>query len=44
MDNNGTVTVIKTDFNTVIGVYNPDRWEDTWGEESFAGGDDTKEI
>ena len=44
MDYNGTVTVIKTDLNTVIGVYNPDRWEDTWGEESSAGGDDTKDI
>ena len=41
MDYNETVTVIKTDLNTVIGVYNPDRWEDTQGEESSAGGEDT---
>ena len=32
MDYNETVAVIKTDLNTVIGVYNADRWEDTWGE------------
>ena len=44
MDYNETVTLIKTDLNTIIGVYNPDRWEDTWGEESSAGGDDTKHI
>ncbi len=27
-----TITLIKTDLNSVIGCYCPDRWEDTTGK------------
>ena len=41
---NETIALVQTNFNTVIGGYNPDQWEDTTGmktENNFYG---TKHI
>ena len=41
---NSTITLISTDFNSVIGCYNPDKWEDTPDKEATYGYSDGKNI
>lgn len=39
-----TVTILKTDQDSVIGFYCPDKWEETTGKEDSAGIGDFKDI
>ena len=39
-----TITLVKTDLNSVIGCYCPDQWEDTSGMESTSGSVSWKDI
>ena len=41
---NETITLVQTNFNTVIGGYNPDQWEDTTDKESSDGEIECKDI
>ena len=33
LNQNETITLVQTNLNSVIGAYNPDRWEDTTGKK-----------
>ena len=39
-----TITLVQTNFSTVIGGYNPDQWEDTTGMTDSEGDKDYKDI
>ena len=39
-----TITLVQTNFNTVIGGYNPDQWEDTTNMICSRGYKDLKDI
>ena len=39
-----TITLVKTNINTVIGFYCPDKWEDTSGKKDSKGSSGWKDI
>ena len=39
-----TITLVKTNFNSVIGCYCPDKWEDTTGKRDSDGDINCKDI
>jgi hypothetical protein len=41
---NGTIALVSTNFDSVIGGYNPDQWEDTTGMENHIGWKGWKDI
>jgi hypothetical protein len=41
---NGTITLVQTNFNTVIGGYTPDQWEDTTAKRCSEGFASSKNI
>ena len=41
---NETITLVLTNFNTVIGGYTPDQWEDTTGKKCSEGFSNSKNI
>jgi hypothetical protein len=36
-DQNGTIALVSTNVDSVIGGYNPDQWEDTTGKKTSNG-------
>ena len=43
-DQNGTIALVSTNVDSVIGGYNPDQWEDTTGKKTSNGQKGWKDI